>query len=71
MLISCDGGAFTLRVTDYELALIAEGIYAVRDAGRRCIENGSADETDRKDLEVEINELSDMLRQIEDVQEQG
>ena len=71
MLVSCDGGAFTLRVTDYELALITEGIYAVRDAGRQCIESGSADEIDRKALEAEISELSDMLRQLESAQEQG
>lgn len=71
MLISCDDGAFTLRVTDYELAIISEGIYAVRDAGRRSIENGSVDEIDRKALEAEISELSDMLRQLESVQEQS
>lgn len=71
MLISCDGGAYTLRITDYELALIAEGIYAVRDAGRRCIESGSADEVDRKALEAEIDVLGDMLRQLESAQEQG
>lgn len=71
MLISCDGGAYTLRVTDYEIALIAEGIYAVRDAGRRCIESGSVDEVDRKALEVEIGALGDMLRQLESAQERG
>ena len=71
MLVSCNGSSYTLRVTNHELALIAEGIYAVRDADKRCIESGSTDEVDRNALEVEISELSNMLRQLEGVQEQG
>ena len=60
MQISEAGGRFTVICDRAELALVAEGLYAVESAGRRCLEQGAPDEFDRPALEAELALLSSM-----------
>lgn len=60
-------GAYALTCDEGELSLIAEGLYAVEDAGRRCLANDVPDEFDRPVLEVEVRRLGRMRLAIEGV----
>ncbi|WP_417802971.1 hypothetical protein [Thermophilibacter provencensis] len=57
-----NGGAdrFTLTCDEGELALIAEGLYAVENTGRRCLADDIPDEVDRPGLEAEVARLAEM-----------
>ena len=54
------GGSFVLTCDEAELALIAEGLYAVEDTGRRCLDQGIPDEFDQPELEAEVAKLAKM-----------
>lgn len=60
MRVNKKGGTFTLICDKDELSLIAEGLYAVEDAGRRCLADDIPDEVDRPGLEVEVARLAEM-----------
>ncbi|WP_419059114.1 hypothetical protein [Ellagibacter isourolithinifaciens] len=58
-------GTYVLSCTDVELGLIAEGLYAVEDTGRRCLEAKVPDEVDTAALRDELYLLGDMRAQID------
>ena len=53
-------GTYTLTCDEGELSLIAEGLYAVQDTGRRCLEAGIPDEFDAPVLENELRQITRM-----------
>lgn len=53
-------GVFVLTCDEDELSLIAEGLYAVEDAGRRCLEADIPDEFDAPVLEDELRQIAQM-----------
>lgn len=55
-----ESGSYTIACSEGELALIAEGLYAVQDAGKRCLEAGVTDNFDTPLLVEELKQLSDM-----------
>ena len=58
-------GTYVLSCTDVELGLLAEGLYAVEDTGRRCLEARVPDEVDAVALRDELYLLGDMRAQID------
>lgn len=60
MNIESAGDVFTITCTSGELALIAEGLYAVQKAGQQCLEDEIPDEFDTPVLEEELKQLADM-----------
>lgn len=53
-------GTYTLTCDEGELSLIAEGLYAVQDTGKRCLDRGIPDEFDAPVLAEELRQLADM-----------
>ena len=58
-------GVYVLTCTEAELALIAEGLYAVEHTGRQCLDAGVPDEVDRPGLREELYLLGDMRAQLD------
>lgn len=58
-------GKYRLLVSGGELSLISEGLYAVEDAGRRCLADDVPDEVDRPVLKDELRQLGHMRLAIE------
>lgn len=65
MRVSRDNGTYTIVCDQVELGLIAEGLYAVEDTGRRCVEANVPDEVDAAALRDELYLLGDMRAQID------
>lgn len=59
-----EDGMFTVVCDGAELALIDEGLYAVMDAGERCLELGIPDEFTARLLEKEAKGLRAMREAI-------
>lgn len=53
-------GTYVLTCTEVELGLIAEGLYAVEDTGRSCLEVKVSDEVDAASPCDELYLLGDM-----------
>ena len=65
MQVRRENDRFTIVCNERELALIAEGLYAVEDTGRRCLEAHVPDEVDAAALCDELYLLGDMRAQID------
>lgn len=64
-----ESGSYTIACSEGELALIAEGLYAVQDAGKRCLEAGVTDNFDTPLLIEELKQLSNMCLTIAEASE--
>ena len=53
-------GDFVIRCSRRELALLEEGLHALEDAGRMCLEEGSVDEFDVVPLQSELATVAGM-----------
>lgn len=67
MQIINESGVYVLTCDKDELALIAEGLYAVEDAGKRCLAEGVPDAVNRPQLEGELHEIGQMRLMLQAV----
>lgn len=65
MQVRRESDTYTIVCDQVEFGLIAEGLYAVEDTGRRCLEAKVPDEVDAAALRDELYLLGDMRAQVD------